>query len=399
MRGIYPIVTNHHKPRVLMMVPQPFFQWRGSPIRVAFNVQALSELGYEVDLLVMPFGEDRTFRDVRIVRAPNLLHLDNLRIGPSPEKAILDIGLYWKARQMAKKIHYDVVHGVEEAGALGVGIAKVAGAKLVYEKHSDPASYRKGGVRNAIMGLYARVERFAALRADAVIATGEGLARQARAMRGTGHVHHIFDIPSSRVEPDQGKADVIRRRLQRRPDERLVMYIGSFATYQGVDLIFDAVAPVCRRHAQTRFVVVGADEEDVHTRVEILKDQGYADAVTFADKMPPEELPHFLAAADVLLSPRLAGVNTPLKLLDYMKAGRAIVATDTEANRLLLDEDVAELRPATAKDFADGIVAVLKDDERRAHLATQGRKRIDDVYNFQEFKRRLGECYAGLKDE
>lgn len=382
-----------------MMAPQPFFKWHGSPIRVAYNVQALSELGYEVDLLVMPFGEDRTIHDVRIVRAPNFLRLKDLRVGPSAEKTILDIGLYWKARRMAKKIHYDVVHGIEEAGVLGMGIARVAGAKLVYERHADPASHRKGGMRGVIMGVYARVERFATRRADAVIATGEGLARQASELRGTDHVHHIFDIPSSRVEPDQDQATMIRRRLQKTPDERLVMYVGSFAPYQGVDLIFDSIAPVCRCCARTRFVIVGADEEDVHARIEHLEDLGYADRVTFADKMSPEQLPHFLAAADVLLSPRLAGINAPLKLLDYMKAARAIVATDTEANRLLLDEDVAELRPVTTKDFTAGIIAVLKDDERRMHLALQGRKRIDALYNFEEYKRRLGECYAGLIDE
>ena len=45
-------------PRVLLISPQPFFQWRGSPLRVRFNAQALAELGYDVDLLVMPVGDD-----------------------------------------------------------------------------------------------------------------------------------------------------------------------------------------------------------------------------------------------------------------------------------------------------------------------------------------------------
>ena len=58
-------------PRVLLISPQPFFQWRGSPLRVRFNAQALAELGYDVDLLVMPVGDDLALPGVTIHRAPN----------------------------------------------------------------------------------------------------------------------------------------------------------------------------------------------------------------------------------------------------------------------------------------------------------------------------------------
>jgi glycosyltransferase involved in cell wall biosynthesis len=86
-------------------------------------------------------------------------------------------------------------------------------------------------------------------------------------------------------------------------------------------------------------------------------------------------------------------VNTPLKLLDYMKAGRAIVATDTEANRLLLDESNAVLAAAEPKSFAAGVCELLGDRDRRLRLGEAARRRIDDCYNYGEFKRRLGACY------
>ena len=56
------------KKRILFISPQPFFQWRGSPIRVKYNLQALSDLGYEVDLVTLPFGEDVQIDGVTIHR-------------------------------------------------------------------------------------------------------------------------------------------------------------------------------------------------------------------------------------------------------------------------------------------------------------------------------------------
>ena len=51
-------------------------------------------------------------------------------------------------------------------------------------------------------------------------------------------------------------------------------------------------------------------------------------AVTiFAGQRPADEIPAFLDAADVLVSPRSFGTNTPLKIYQYLRSGRPIVAT------------------------------------------------------------------------
>lgn len=379
--------------RVLFIAPQPVFQWRGSPIRVGFDVQALAELGFEVDLLTLPVGEDRVIPGVQVRRVPNLLGVKRLPIGPSPAKAFFDGVLLAQGARLVRRRAYRVVHGVEEAGALAVLLARLGRCRAVFEKHSDPASHRQGLLRNLVLAAYAAVERFTVRRADAVIATGPGLAGQARAMGGRGPVHDIFDIPSSQVEADPARVAVIRRQWRRTPDEIVVLYVGSFAVYQGVDLMFDAMHLVLEACPGVRFVVIGGSPAEVEARRCRLAGQGGADRVTFAGHFPPDELPHYLAAADILLSPRLSGVNTPLKLLDYLKAGAAIAATDTTANRLILDENTAVLTEVSPAGFAAGITRLIADTELRASLACAGRRRIDEVYNYANFKAKLGACY------
>ena len=58
--------------RTLFIASQPFFEWRGSPIRLGYDVRAIQENGYEVDFLTLPIGERRDVPGVRIIRAPNV---------------------------------------------------------------------------------------------------------------------------------------------------------------------------------------------------------------------------------------------------------------------------------------------------------------------------------------
>jgi glycosyltransferase involved in cell wall biosynthesis len=388
-------MTNRAR-KVLFISPQPFFQWRGSPIRVAFDVQALAELGYRVDLLTLPVGQNKPIPGVCVFRVPNVFRVRDLGIGPSLLKAAFDVLLLLKGLAMTRRNRYAIIHGVEDAGAIGVVIAGWMRCRLVFEKHSDPSSHRGGWWRNAILRLYAAVERFTIRHADAVITTGPGLAEQARQLKPTTAVHDIFDIPSSLEPASDERAAEIRRLWERKPGDVLVAYVGSFAVYQGVDLMFEAMPEVVRQRPEVRFVIIGGTEAEIAARKKWLAGRGIAEAVVFAGKVPPDRLPSHLRAADILLSPRLAGVNTPLKLLDYLKVGRAIAATDTPANRLILNDKLAVLTPPTAAAFAAGIVRLVGDPVLRRTLADNGRHLIDIRYNYVEFKKRLAECYAGL---
>ncbi len=382
--------------RVLLIAPQPFFQWRGSPLRVRFNAQALAELGYAVDLLAMPVGEDKEIPGVVLHRSPNLIRAKTLAIGPSAAKAVLDIGLYFKAAALARKNRYDVIHGIEDAGPIAAVLARRHRAKMVFEKHSDPASYKKGFLRNLVMAAYRRVERFSILRADAVIGTGPALVEQARQIAPGKPIHHIFDIPSSLVEPDAALADEVRKQLGMPSGGILALYVGSFAVYQGIELLFESIPLALRKNPNLHFAIIGGSPEQVARRQTELMDLGFADRVFFPGHIHPDTLPHTLAAADILLSPRIAGGNTPLKLLDYLKTGRPIVACDNPANRLILDDTNARLVAPEPASFADGIAALAENTPQRLHLGDAGHRLYLSTYNYAHYKQRLADAYQQL---
>jgi glycosyltransferase involved in cell wall biosynthesis len=354
---------------------------------------ALVDLGYQVDLLTFPVGRNVDIPGVRIIRIPNLFRAKNISIGPSAAKAALDVILLLWAVCLSLRHRYTFIHGVEEGGAIGVIAAFLSRCALIFEKHSDPASYKGKALKNTVLWVYDRVERITARYACSVIATGPGLVDQVRRLAGRERVHHIFDIPSSLVEPTEEGVARVRAELTAGQDRVVMTYVGSFAVYQGVDLMFESMPAVLKRHAEVLFVIIGGSDENIALKKQWLKERGLEGAVQFLGGVEPDRLPAYLAASDVLLSPRLQGVNTPLKLLDYLKSRHAVIATDTEANRLILSSETALIVDANSEAFAEGLCRLAADPELRRRLGEAGRHLIDETYNYEQFKLRLSECY------
>lgn len=379
--------------RILFIASQPFFEWRGSPIRLGFDVMSLSQLGYQVDFLTLPLGQRREVPGVRIVRAPNLFFAKKIAIGPSLLKLAFDGVMFFMALGMVIRHRYAVVHGVEDAGIVAWAASRIGRARLVFEKHSDPSSYKKGKGRNFIMRAYTAVEHFVIRHADAVIGTGPALVEQAQKAGCGGRACHIPDIPSSLAVPTPEATAAERAKYTGGRNCVLCAYVGSFAVYQGIDLLFESICKAAKAEPRLHFLIIGGTPDEIKARREQLKAADVVGSVSFAGFIAPDELPNTLAAADVLLSPRIAGANTPLKLLDYLKAGGAIVATDCQANRLILDERSAMLVQPNADDFARAIVTLGRDEAMRRRIASGGAGLLKEKYNFKAFKSGLRDCY------
>ncbi len=388
--------------KILFIAPQPFFQWRGSPIRVKFNLLALTKLGYQIDLLTLPIGDDQEIDGVRVYRVANPFGVKNIPIGPSLWKLLFDKLIFLKGISLCLKNRYDVIHGIEEAGFIAAVLGILFRVKVIFEKHSDPFSYRRGRIRNIILNAYAAIEKLSARMADAVICTGPGLVDQVNAMAVDTRAFNISDIPSSQTEPSTLDIQATRRRLLQNHDEVLITFVGSFAIYQGVDLMFAAIPEVVNKNRRARFVIIGGSPEEITEYRNVLIKQGVAANVTFLGKIAPDILPKYLAVSDILLSPRASGINTPLKILDYLKAGRPIVATDLLSHRGLLDEKTAIFAQPEPAPFARSILLLVNDEKKREQLGNACRKHYENTFTFDHHCTRLAKCYdyvlnAGLR--
>src|SRR5204863_2111083 len=130
-----------------------------------------------------------------------------------------------------------------------------------------------------------------------------------------------------------------------------------------------------------RLLLAGGKEDQIARARERVRAAGIDDVVVFAGERPSAEVPAYLRAADVLVSPRSRGTNTPLKIYQYLRSGRPIVATRLLTHTQVLDDSTAVLTGATAREFADGILAVLTNTARADQIGTQARLRAETKYS------------------
>jgi glycosyltransferase involved in cell wall biosynthesis len=195
----------------------------------------------------------------------------------------------------------------------------------------------------------------------------------------------IENAPGSGATPTSGAGTAVRASLGLGADDPLVLYTGTFENYQGLDLLYAAMVSVTSVRPDTRLVMVGgepAQVEDARGRVRLL---GLASAVIFTGQRPADEIPAYLDAATVLASPRSTGTNTPLKIYQYLRSGRPIVATRLLTHTQVLSDDIAFLTDATPDAFGQTILAALNNPARASAVGDRARQVAATRYSDEAF--------------
>lgn len=370
--------------KILMIAPEPFFQPRGTPISVYFRNQALSSLGHSVDLVTYPLGEDVAMPGLRILRVPNILFLKKIKIGPSPAKIPLDALLLVKAAAALLRKKYDLIFTHEEGSFLGVLLAALWRLPHVYDMHSSlPQQLENFAFTRSplLKGVFSYLESLVLRRAQAVIVICPDLetlvAREGHGEK-TVLIENVLDFPCEGF--DAGDIENLRREAAPH-GEKIVLYAGNFGPYQGIPLLLEAAARV---QEPAVFVLVGGSGPDRAVMEKKAGELGLGRRAVFFDRVPPARVPLFVAAADVLVSPRDSGTNTPLKIYSFLKSGKPLVATRLWTHTQVLDDRIAVLADPTPEAFAEGLSFALSNPEAavraRAALALAEKEHTFEAY-------------------
>ena len=105
----------------------------------------------------------------------------------------------------------------------------------------------------------------------------------------------------------------------------------------------------------------------------------------FTGTQPSQEIPRAIQAADVLVSPRVGGTNTPLKIYSYLESGKPIVATNLPTHTQVLNSTVAILVDPTPNALAKGLLTVFENPNVREEIGNRARQLFDDHYGFRTY--------------
>lgn len=371
--------------RILMIAPQPFFTPRGTPFSVLHRIRALVEHGHKVDLITYPIGEDIEFDGLRIIRSASIPFIKKIKIGPSIPKLFLDVPLYFASIRALKNNTYDVLHSHEEAAFFAVGLARRYGIPHIYDMHSSLPqqlsnfnSFNFGPVR----WLFESLEKRVLTSCDGVITICDDLARVVESICPEKPHKMIENIGDDRKVFSPANEN-LEAQLQLKGN-KVLLYTGTFEAYQGLDLLLNSMVMVKRNNSEAVLVMVGGQPEQVEAYKNMAVDLGINDVVRFTGMVHPSKIPGFIDLADVIVSPRSRGTNTPLKIYGYMRTNVPIVATDRFTHTQILSHDTAVLVAADSDSFAGGICRVLDDEGYATQVAGAAKTFADE--NFSDDK-------------
>jgi glycosyltransferase involved in cell wall biosynthesis len=385
--------------KILMIAPEPFFEPRGTPFSEYHRIRALLELGHTVDLVTYPFGRDVSMPGLRLFRCLRPPFIRDVRIGPSLAKVPLDLALAVTAIRRAFSERYDVIHSHEEGSYIGILLGWMTGRPHLYDMHSSLPQQLENFAftRSRLLSRFvAWMERLVVRRSRVVIVICPQLEETVRALDPSVPVVLIENAPGSGDAPVEGSGAGVRESLGIAPAAPVVLYTGTFEAYQGLDLLFAAAANVVRQRPEARLVLAGGRPEQVQAARRQAAAVGLTDGVVFAGQRPAEEIPAFLDAADLLVSPRSSGTNTPLKIYQYLRSGRPIVATRLLTHTQVLSDEVAILTEPTPDGLAAGILQGLNDPERARALGARARALAETKYSYEAYLFRTRQAFSHL---
>ncbi|MGF1476382.1 MAG: glycosyltransferase family 4 protein [Geminicoccaceae bacterium] len=384
--------------KVLIVAPQPYYRVAGTPMNVRLMIRALGELGLEVHLVSLPHGEDVDEGRFYHHRSWALPGLGAVPIGFSGAKLVYDMVLALLVASLLVRHRFASVQAIEEAAFFACPMARLRGASAIMDLDSDLEHQLRASdksVVRALAGLANRLRRWSLSTARCAVTVAPHLTRLVRDTAPDLKTFEIRDIPLAEATGEADPADVERLRaeldLEGRPT---VVYTGNFDRRQGVQELIEAFATVANEVPGAVLLLVGGEAPEVDAMRAHAQGLGLGDRVRLTGRRPPADMPAFMALADVLVSPRLEPLVTPLKIYTYMASGRPIVATDLPTHTDVLDEMSAFLAEPTPQGLAITLGKALRDPAEAAMRADRALALVKQHYTYESFKRQLEAVYV-----
>ncbi len=205
-------------------------------------------------------------------------------------------------------------------------------------------------------------------------------------------LHASASEPSSEFSPEDLKA-------QFRVKGVLMMYVGNLERYQGIDLLIESFAKVLKAEPTVHLVVIGGNARDIQKYREQGRQYQISSSIHFIGSRPITQLKQYLDQADIVVSPRIQGNNTPMKIYSYLDSGKALLATNLATHTQVLDSQIAQLAEPNAIAFAEEMLRLIRQPDLRGRLGKAARAYIAKAHTYETFSAKLNALYDWIDSD
>ena len=382
--------------KILLLAPHPFYQERGTPIAVDLLIKALSERGDTVHVLTFNEGTDRVYPNVKISRVNPWPRVDGLRPGFSIKKLICDVYMFFLLIREMRREHYDIIHAVEESAFMALVVKRITSTPFVYDMDSSMVTQLidKFSFLKLLERPLRYLESLPMRYASAVVPVCQALADDVNKYRSDNVV--ILKDVSLVQDEAAGKENADDLRALCNVKDKMLLYIGNLESYQGIDLLLESFARLMKTDVVADLVIIGGEDADIETYKKLSEQFGINEHVHLIGKRAVGHISQYMKQADVLVSPRIHGVNTPMKVYSYLHSGIAVLATEMPTHTQAMTKDISMLAQPDPESFAEAMLKLLQDDQLRSDLGKKASLFIEKEHSYEAFKSVLYNLYQKL---
>jgi glycosyltransferase involved in cell wall biosynthesis len=351
--------------------------------RVKRAAEALADSGHQVDVFAISHDGTRASSDGGSLRV-RLLPMQKKQTGLA--RYAFEYGAFfsWALAQVSlfhARRRYNVVyvHNMPNFLVFAGLLPKIGGAKIVLDIH-DPAAELLADIRGRdlprwVERLANAEERISISFSDRLITVNESMRRRLSAM-SSRPVSVVMNLPDPRrfVPPA----------ASRNPGSlQWIVYSGSIAHRNGLDLVVRALSLVADDFPSLRFRVIG-EGPALESVMRLAEDLRVADRVEFLGLVPNGQIPSLLSDAAAGISPQRGGVFGSLvfsmKVAEYVALALPVICSGIATMRhYFSDDELLFFEPENAEDLARAVRAVLTNPAASEERAARSRMKLDKL--------------------
>ncbi len=388
---------------VLMIAPTSFFADYGAHVRPLEEIRSLQRLGHQVTVCTYHNGHD--VPGIAIRRSIDIPWRKRVVVGTTRHKIYLDAALFAVVVREIRRLKPDLIHAHLHEGALIGQIARTAHhVPLLFDYQGSLTAEMTdhGFLRPASMlrSPLAKLEQTINHGADMIVTSTHHAANRLRAESGveSARITCIPDaVDTHRFRPDALTTEErtqLRAQFGIRPTDKVVVYLGLLAPYQGTDMLLQAAAQVLRRTPEAFFLIMGFPGNE---RYRVLAERlGIAHRVSLPGQIPYLDAHRYLALGDVAVAPKLSETEGNQKIFNYLATGLPVVAFDTPASREILGDHATYATRGDVDSLADRLVTLLTHPATAQRVGLAGRMNALQNFSWERRGAELLRAYADI---
>lgn len=383
--------------RIAMVAACPFPAAFASSGLIREMSLALAARGHEVHIVAYHLGSNDFCADGLIVhRTPNIPFYQKQCSGISPGKPFLDFLLMMTLARVVKTQRIDLIHTHNyEAPPAGYFSRMLYKIPVIYHAHNTmyhelPTYFRRTQIKRVARYFGRFLDHVIPARADHTIALSP---QQHAYLLKTGVESARMSIIPPGIYPESfqsGNGNRIRHTLGI-DDAPLLIYTGGLQPYQNSFMLIDLLRHCMKKRPDMHLLIVARSTPEMlnlHAR-----EAGVRDRVHFLQGSGLDWERDCLAAADIGIIPRLHCIGFPIKLLNYLAAGKPVVCFKGLIPQSELSRAVHTVENGDIESMANTVIAILDEPEKALEKVYKGQELIAANHHWDRNIRKVESIY------